>query len=512
MLRVTNRSLRMRRHVPLWQRAKSSWPNSASASSLPFSFAVSSTTNTSQTWAATPTPTPTPSASGKKYSSYPDEETENFFNPRLRGHTSTPINIASRRSWIKSLGHVPANTAATNADFNRFVLNSFHKGGASYRVNEIIKTTSSPTSPTRQISPALDSNPIDDSSDSDSEKMKIRAVIGDLAGTFVNPFSTDPATAFKASFEEAGYFITLAEARGPTGVDKGAHQKALFQRLVTRNFMTEEQRDDPKFHAQMMILYQKHQLQVSKSTTIIPGADLVIKKLQRDGILVGATTGYYSPVASVVLKKIWQDNGVALDACVSADELPPGKSRPYGDGIMKCLGRMGFILSRSLVSETNINKHFNVSNPSTLSVDELNSLKEFSKESDLNQCKRIYNNTTGFRFDDIKLINPRQVIKTDDTVVGILEGRDAHVWTVAICGTSVLMEIDSVEHYNSLSNTQVIHRLYNSCIQLEKSRPDYILRSIAELPLAREAINQRLALDDDASFPASLPSIRLFNI
>lgn len=540
-MRAAKRLIKVR--VPSWRQAKPSWSGTPPS----FSFTPSSTSSTSaslrsRSWSAKPstatiplqqtdaTVTPAANGAGKKY---PDEETELFFDPRLRGHTFPHTSdraayIATRRNWIKSLSHVPKLTAATNADFNRFVLRTSHKGGASYRINEIIKTAGTASAATISSASTTASTASGPSAsvtkESESESMKVRAVVGDLAGTIVNLFSTDPAEAFQNSLKEAGYFITLAEARGPTGIDKGSHQKALFQLLVTRKFMTEEKRDDPKFHEQMMKLYQEHQLKVSKFTKIIPGADRVIKDFQRDDILFGATTGYYSPVTSVVLKKIWKDCGVSLDACVSADELPQGRSRPFGDGIVRCLARMGLILSRSLKSEPDAQKRFNVSNLSILSADELNSFNKFASEKlkpeqlyQFYQNELLYHISGPAGFESVnsticpKIIIPRQVIKADDTVVGVKEGQDAGVWTVAIFGTSVLMEVDSVAHFKSLTDKQVIHRLYNSCIELEKSRPDYLILDISDLPLAKAAINKRLKADDNTSLPSSLPPIRLFD-
>lgn len=57
----------------------------------------------------------------------------------------------------------------------------------------------------------------------------IRAVIFDLAGTTIDFGSRAPAGAFVELFRRHGITLSQAEARGPMGMDKRDHIRALAQ-------------------------------------------------------------------------------------------------------------------------------------------------------------------------------------------------------------------------------------------------------------------------------------------
>ena len=83
-------------------------------------------------------------------------------------------------------------------------------------------------------------------------------------------------------------------------------------------------------------------------------------------------------------------------------------------------------------------------------------------------------------------------VKVDDTVPGILEGRRAGMWTVALVCSGNALGLD-YEAYQALDSAslaaerQRIHGLF------EGSRPHYLIDTINELPQVIAQINQRLA-------------------
>src|SRR4051794_4003706 len=57
---------------------------------------------------------------------------------------------------------------------------------------------------------------------------RIRAVVFDWAGTLLDHGSAAPAAAFVAVFAAHGVAVPPEQARGPMGIDKAAHLRALL--------------------------------------------------------------------------------------------------------------------------------------------------------------------------------------------------------------------------------------------------------------------------------------------
>jgi len=83
-------------------------------------------------------------------------------------------------------------------------------------------------------------------------------------------------------------------------------------------------------------------------------------------------------------------------------------------------------------------------------------------------------------------------VKVDDTVPGILEGRRAGMWTVALTCSGNALGL-SYEAYRALNGEALagerkrIHRLF------ESSRPHYLIDTLGDLPQVVAEINERLA-------------------
>jgi len=71
----------------------------------------------------------------------------------------------------------------------------------------------------------------------------------------------------------------------------------------------------------------------------IPGAADVFATLRRAGIKIALNTGFYRPIADVLLTRLgWHSPGV-IDAVVTSDEVPRG--RPHPDMILQLMKRLG---------------------------------------------------------------------------------------------------------------------------------------------------------------------------
>ncbi|MNQ85111.1 Phosphonoacetaldehyde hydrolase [compost metagenome] len=172
-------------------------------------------------------------------------------------------------------------------------------------------------------------------------------------------------------------------------------------------------------------------LQIEKIAThsaLIPGALETITALRKDGIKIGSCSGY----PAVVMQKVVElaaTNGYVADHVVATDEVPNGRPWP----------------AQALA------------------------------------------NVIALGIDDVAAC-----VKVDDTVPGILEGRRAGMWTVALVCSGNALGL-TYEGYRALDPATLdaerkrIHALF------EASRPHYLIDTINELPEVIADINRRLA-------------------
>ncbi|MNO45258.1 Phosphonoacetaldehyde hydrolase [compost metagenome] len=172
-------------------------------------------------------------------------------------------------------------------------------------------------------------------------------------------------------------------------------------------------------------------LQIEKiavHSALIPGALDTLTGLRQDGLKIGSCSGYPKVVMDKVVELAAQ-NGYVADHVVATDETPNGRPWP----------------AQALA------------------------------------------NVIALGIDDVAAC-----VKVDDTVPGILEGRRAGMWTVALVCSGNALGL-TWEGYQALSAEALeserkrIHALFAS------SRPHYLIDTINELPEVIADINQRLA-------------------
>jgi phosphonoacetaldehyde hydrolase len=163
------------------------------------------------------------------------------------------------------------------------------------------------------------------------EAPKIRLVVFDWAGTTVDHGSFGPVAAFIEAFASQGVEISSAEARGPMGLHKKEHIRVLLQlppvaerwrRARGRNWNEADVED----------LYQRfipRQLEVIDShSRLVPGLLECVAELRRQGIRIGATTGYFREAAQRIYDSA-RKQGFVPDHCVCAEEVPAGRPAPW---------------------------------------------------------------------------------------------------------------------------------------------------------------------------------------
>ncbi|WP_273825041.1 phosphonoacetaldehyde hydrolase [Pseudomonas asplenii] len=260
---------------------------------------------------------------------------------------------------------------------------------------------------------------------------RLQAAILDWAGTVVDFGSFAPTQIFVEAFAEFDVRVSIDEARGPMGMGKWDHIRTLCNQPQIAERYRKVFGRTPR-DVDVTQIYQRFMpLQIEKiaeHSALIPGALETIAELRRQGLKIGSCSGYPAQVMAKVVE-LAASKGYVADHVVATDEVPNGRPWP----------------AQALA------------------------------------------NVIALGIDDVAAC-----VKVDDTVPGILEGRRAGMWTVALVCSGNALGLD-YEAYRTLDSAslaaerQRIHGLF------EGSRPHYLIDTINELPQVIAQINQRLA-------------------
>lgn len=264
-------------------------------------------------------------------------------------------------------------------------------------------------------------------------KGKVQAVILDWSGTTADAYVVAPAVVFVEVFKRQKVEISMVEARGPMGLRKDLHIKALTEvdeikeRWKKIHGKYPEQSDVDRMFADFVPL----QLDcLRKYTTLLPGVAEVTQRLQKQGIKIGSTTGFVRSMVDI-LEVDSAKQGYKPDASVAGDEVTNG-ARPSPHMVYKNL--------------------------------------------------------------DMLNITPIQsVVKVDDTTSGIGEAVNAGCWGIGVTRYSNYMDVDTPEDGKKLSEDEIKKRVAKTKDILEKAGAHYILESIADIEPVIEDINKRIA-------------------
>jgi phosphonoacetaldehyde hydrolase len=93
----------------------------------------------------------------------------------------------------------------------------------------------------------------------------------------------------------------------------------------------------------------------------------------------------------------------------------------------------------------------------------------------------------------------RRVIKVDDTVPGLQEGRHAGTWTVGVLASGNEVGLSHAA-WSALDDASRAVRLQRARVRLSAADPDYLISSLDELPGVVETIERRLTAGDRPKF------------
>jgi len=266
-------------------------------------------------------------------------------------------------------------------------------------------------------------------------KSPLKAAILDWSGTTVDAYVLAPAIVFRDVFKKYGCPISMEEARKPMGLRKDLHIKAITEddNVKERWKNIYGKHPDQNNVDKMFEDFVPMQLNCLRSyATLIPGVKKSVDILkQKYNLKIGTTTGFLKSMTEILLEES-KKQGYEPDSCVAGDEVTTG-FRPTPFMVYKNLDLLGVYPIQS-------------------------------------------------------------VVKVDDTVSGIGEGLNAGCWTVGLSRYSNYMDIDSLEHAQSLTKEELEEKNKKSRKILINSGAHYVIDDLSDLPEVVKDINRRIKL------------------
>ncbi len=267
-----------------------------------------------------------------------------------------------------------------------------------------------------------------------SYRGKVRGAVLDWSGTVADAYVIAPAVVFVEVFKQHGVEISMSEARGPMGLRKDLHIKALTEMPVIRDRWREAHGSDPDQSDVDAMFEDFVPMQVAclpDYAALLPGVVDMADTLQNDyGIKIGMSTGFTRPMVDVLLEHA-NRQGFHPDCTVAGDDVVHGaRPRPF----------------------------------------------------------MVYRNL------DLLDIHPIQsVVKVDDTTSGVGEGLEAGCWAVGIARYSNYMDINTLEEAGTLSDDEIERRVQHTRDLLWSVGSHYVIDEPSELVGVIDDINLRLA-------------------
>ncbi len=261
-------------------------------------------------------------------------------------------------------------------------------------------------------------------------KEEIKLVVFDWAGTTTDFGSKAPVDVFDRTFRQKGLEFTPDEINAPMGMEKKAHIKTM---LATErgSRMWNEVYSRSWNEEDIEDVYQCFEANlrtvVTEYAKLIPGVKETVGKLREMGLKIGSTTGYTSEIMQYVLPAA-KKQGYEPDCVVTPDVTEYSRPTPF----------MVF------------------------------------------ECMRQLN-----------VYPPKLVVKVGDTVMDILEGKNAGCWSVGIIKGSSVVGLSEAEYNAADAETLAALNARARQIYLEAGA-DFVIDDITGLPEVIEKINAGL--------------------
>ncbi len=260
--------------------------------------------------------------------------------------------------------------------------------------------------------------------------MNIRACIFDLGGTIVDKYSRTPFLSLKNAFQKRNIRIDDSLIFKDMGMHKLNHiHEILKDPIVCLDWMN-EYGGIPNNGEEIEIYNDFNEIQKKYTKNymdILPETKGTVQYLQKHNIKTGVTTGFNKEIMNIVKHQLNKDN-IYIDNFVSSTCLNvPSRPHPY----------------------------------------------------------MIYENMR-----QLQVNNPKNIIKVDDTQIGIMEGKNAGCITVGVYQWSTYMKICEIDKEYSLSDEEMDYKMNDSRNILSEVKPDFLIGSLDELPRIIRFLNR----------------------
>lgn len=159
----------------------------------------------------------------------------------------------------------------------------------------------------------------------------IKLVIFDWAGTMVDFGCQAPVDAFVLGFRAMGVEVSMETARIPMGMEKRDHIKTVvgfaevareWERVYGR---TVTDADIDSMYDNFTDLLLKS---IESKSELLPGVLETVDLLRKNGVKVGATTGYFTEAAEIVIQRAAKE-GYIPDFSICSSDVPEGRPYPW---------------------------------------------------------------------------------------------------------------------------------------------------------------------------------------
>ena len=259
----------------------------------------------------------------------------------------------------------------------------------------------------------------------------LQAVVFDWAGTIVDFGSRAPMAAFVELFKQYNVDISIAEARVPMGLAKWDHIHALGN---TPRIAAEWQRVHGRAFSNAdcdelyAVFTPMNAASVVHHAELIPGALDAVNQLREQGLKIGSTTGYNRPIMETL--------------------VPLAAKQGYEPDNLICAGDM-----------------------------------QSARPGPLMMVRTM---------SELQVWPPAGIIKVDDTVPGLQEGRAIGCWTVGLAVTGNTLGL-SLEEWQALDATQQQRLRDTATEDLLKGGAHYVIDGVGDLLPVVQDIRARMA-------------------
>jgi len=260
---------------------------------------------------------------------------------------------------------------------------------------------------------------------------RIKGAILDWAGTTVDFGSFAPTAVFLKLFADRGVKIKVEHARGPMGLMKKDHLRAIAKNPdVIRAWKETHGREVSEEDIDSMFVdFVPMQMEcLSEYAQVIPGVPEAVAAFRDMGLKVGSTTGYTREMMEVLVPAA-QANGYSPDSWVSATDVPAGRPYPW----------------------------------------------------------MVYQNAI-----QLQVFPLEAYVKIGDTLVDIEEGLNAGMWTIGLAVTGNMLGLTEPE-VKALSPQVLDARRKAITDKFFEAGAHFVADSLADCPSLLEVINVRIA-------------------